>query len=314
MKLDDLYTAAIALGELMINEDHVDMQKHIEMILGNVIMPEVLKMDPDVLKSHPEYKTLLDAYTPEKVKKALTPETIEKVVEKVVEKPVEKIVEKVIEKRVPVDGTSVRKDSGHDPCNDGGKYRRLKDDGVNKISRKKREIDCLVRDTIITWWNQSQTLVDKDDPVCQKLADDCNAGTPHLPPLSSYQVTGYISRLVTWGRLSSSHREEKFDKMIKKGLFTIRPEYTPELIQKIIDNYNRQREDERIREEAHKKMRAQKGTQSKASTVQTSSQPASQEEDKVTGKAEVEKVSSEETPSVPASAIETDDDIEIIFS
>ena len=280
-RIDELYAMATNLTELIARAENSHLAEHWHMLFGSVVIPELVKEDPAVLDRNPGFKTIMDAYTKEEVLAKLAPRTepvevekfveiekivnvevpVEKIVEKIVEVPVEveKLVERIVHIKVPVGG-NVRVDPGHDTCDDGGKFRRLKDSGIDKLTRKKRAIDSDVRDTIITWWNVNQTLVSKGDPVCQWLANECNAANPSLEKLSALQVAGYISRLVTWGLMTSNDRTTKFDKHMKLGVITIRPQYTKRLLQAMTDNYNAQREDEAVRRKAHGKMRDQKGS------------------------------------------------------
>lgn len=311
-RIDDLYDIAINMTNLMVQEGNEHLQEHWYMIFGSVLIPELMKEDPKVFERHPQFKTLADAFTKEEVLAKLAPkvETVEKTVEveKVVEKPV--IVEKEVP--VPVEGSTARKDPGHAPCKEGGKYRRLKDEGINKLKRKKRSIDADVRDTIIRWWNDAQRLVCKDDPICQKLADECNVATPHMEPLSALQIAGYLSRLADWGRLSASHREEKFDRHEKKKLFTVRPVYSEALIAAIIENYNEQREDERIRKEAQARMRAEKAAAGGYATPEVPE--ASTEKVEVKGSLDPEAPAAAVSTEEPSKAApEADEDIKIEY-
>jgi hypothetical protein len=135
------------------------------------------------------------------------------------------------------------------------KHRRLKD-GVNKEKNFEREMTCSERDLIIRWWNQNQRLIPKDDPVCADLAQAINGTTTTKAPVSAMQVAGYLSYLCRMGRWLSADRDARFERTKKRGAITILPVYSAALITAINENWEREREDERLRAEAHARMRA----------------------------------------------------------
>jgi len=255
--MKELIDAAVAINPLVDTDEFAHMRKPWEMVLGGLLLPALVKDDPEFLKANPEYQELLDRYTKEKVEAFLkTGPVIVEVPGETVE--VEKIVTKTVKVPVPVAGAKgAPKTPLHEPCKDGGKCRRLKDDGVDKKSRKKRGFDSADRDIIITWWNDNQKMVDKEDPVCQTIADKINAVKSADDKVSALQIAGYFSRLATWGRMVDADREAMFDRSMKRGSYTVRPEYSPDLLKAIEENYLKEREDERIRKAAHAKMRAE---------------------------------------------------------
>jgi len=255
-RLDDLHTIAFGLTELMVQEDNAHLLEHWQMIFGSVIIPELVKEDPEILDRHPEFKMLADAYSKDEVLARLAPKVETKEVEKVVEKVVEKKV--IVEKKVPVPvaGSNVREDPGHDTVESNGKYRRLKDNGVQKLIRKQRDIDSEDRDHVNRWWNANQKLVDQKD-LCQQMVDEINARSGKKP-IFPLQLAGYISRLADWGRLSADARKSLFDRQLTRKMYTVKPEYSAAFCRAIVANYNAQREDERIRQKDHAEMRAQK--------------------------------------------------------
>jgi hypothetical protein len=147
------------------------------------------------------------------------------------------------------------------------KHRRLKN-GVEKISRIKRDMSPEDRDHIIRWWNREQRLVPKEDPVCATIAEQLVSGGQ---PLSSMQVAGYFSYLCRMGLWSLAEREARFQRTKTRGHITIIPQYSPGLVALIQINWEREREDERIRTEAHREMRAAKA-QGKQVRVRTTMQ------------------------------------------
>lgn len=136
----------------------------------------------------------------------------------------------------------------------GGKFRRLKDNGVAKVKRFERELECSDRDIIIRWWNQNQRLVDKDDPVCARLTALINQQSG--VPLSPMQVAGYFSYLCRLGQWTAIDRAARLGRSLARGAFTVQPEYSRSLLDAIVENWNKERQDEALRAAAHAKMRA----------------------------------------------------------
>lgn len=151
------------------------------------------------------------------------------------------------------------------------KHRRLKN-GVEKISRFARDMSCTDRDHVIRWWNREQRLIPKDDPVCVSLTAQINGMMGGLP-ISSMQVAGYISYLCRMGLWASIEREARFQRTIIRGNISVMPVYSNGLVASIQENWEREREDERIRAEAHREMRAAKA-QGKQVRVRTTMQAA----------------------------------------
>lgn len=137
----------------------------------------------------------------------------------------------------------------------GGKFRRLKDNGVNKVERFERELSTEDRDEVIRWWNLNQRLVDKDDPACVELTRSIN-GRRRANLLSPMQVAGYFSYLCRLGLWEETRRNTRIDVSIRKGRFSVVPVFSRPLITAIRVNWEREREDERLRREAHAAIRA----------------------------------------------------------
>jgi hypothetical protein len=137
---------------------------------------------------------------------------------------------------------------------EGGKFRRLKDNGVAKVKRFERELECSDRDIIIRWWNHNQRLVPKEDPVCASLTTLINqqGGVP----LSPMQVAGYFSYLCRLGQWNSIDRAARLGRSEARGAFTVQPEYSRPLLDAIVENWNKERQDEALRAQAHAQMRA----------------------------------------------------------
>jgi hypothetical protein len=137
----------------------------------------------------------------------------------------------------------------------GGKFRRLKDNGVAKVKRFERELECLDRDIIIRWWNNNQRLVPADDPVCVTLANEINS-TGTTVKLSSMQVAGYLSHLCRLGKLTHIDRQVRISRTVKRGDISVIPEYSRPLLNAIVENWEHERQDEALRAQAHAQMRA----------------------------------------------------------
>jgi hypothetical protein len=138
-----------------------------------------------------------------------------------------------------------------------GKFRRLKDNGVAKVKRFERELECLDRDIIIRWWNNNQRLVPADDPVCVTLANEINS-TGTTVKLSSMQVAGYLSHLCRLGKLTHTDRQVRISRTVERGDISVIPEYSRPLLNAIVENWERERQDEALRAQAHAQMRAAK--------------------------------------------------------
>lgn len=137
-----------------------------------------------------------------------------------------------------------------------GKYRRLKDT-VKKESNKYRELEPADRDVFINWWNRNQRLVDKDDPVCQRLVDQINQNhfTTHSRPLSAAQCAGFMSHLARLARMNATLRQTRILSAQKRGSYTDYPLFSNELIRAIDENWERQRQDEGQRRRDHAALR-----------------------------------------------------------
>ena len=137
---------------------------------------------------------------------------------------------------------------------EGGKFRRLKDNGVAKVKRFERELCCSDRDIIIRWWNHNQRLVPKEDPVCATLTALINQQSG--VPLSPMQVAGYFSYLCRLGQWNAIDRAARLDRNLARGAFSVQPEYSRDLLNAIVENWNKERQDEALRASAHAQMRA----------------------------------------------------------
>jgi len=246
--INQLHDAVTAITPLVLSAEHAHMKQPWQMILGGLIIPEIVKLDPKVLDSNPGYKKLLAQYDKKKVAEFFTEKIVEKVVEKIVEKPVTK--EKIV--HVPTGN----------PVVVAGKvrYRRLKDDGVKKISRLEREIMLYDRDVIITWWNDNQRLVPDDDPVCKALAEEINIACTGSKPIAAAQIAGYFSHLCRMGLCSADYRTARFKKNMELKNITVMPVYSEKLLKEIKENNVAEKADEIAMKAAHEKMRAAKAT------------------------------------------------------
>lgn len=238
-KLEDLRDAVATIAPLVLTPENAHMKKPWEMIVGGLILPEMVKQDPAVLEIDPSFKDLLEEHTKEKVHKFFHPAP--KMIE--AKKEVPKIVEKT---RV----VKVKDGSG---ASSSGKFRRLKDK-VKKVSRFERNLTPNDRDSIIARWNAEQRLVPKEDPICVEMAEVINKNSG-LEPIAPLQIAGYFSYLCRLGQTTEATREARIDRAIKRGAMTVRPKFSKELIQEIIDNYNSQRKEEDQRKKDHEELR-----------------------------------------------------------
>jgi hypothetical protein len=136
----------------------------------------------------------------------------------------------------------------------GGKFRRLKYNGVAKVKRFERELCCYDRDIIIRWWNQNQRLVDKDDPTCAALTTLINEQSG--VKLSPMQTAGYFSYLCRLGRMNEIDRQAYLTRNRDRGAFTVTPVYSRSLLDAIMENWNKERQDEALRAQAHAQLYA----------------------------------------------------------
>lgn len=241
-----------ALSERVLTPEHSHMLKPWEMVFGGLVLPLLAELDSAV-REDPKYPTLTDRYSREAVEKFFAVREVTK--EKVIEKTVE--IEKV--KVVKVSGGD-RAPTLHTTVEAGGKFRRLKDK-VAKVSRKRIDIPPLGLDAINTWWNNNQKLADDGD--CQVIADAITSnartitGQPGLHPISAAQVSGWLSWLCRLALKDPADREDYIRKAIRRGKFSVAPEFTAKFINEIANNKEKQAKDRAIAEAAKKRMAAE---------------------------------------------------------
>ena len=247
-----LHTAAHDITKLILSQEHMHMKEPWEMVLGGLIIPEMVKHQPDVLDKFPEFIDLLKQHSPEKVREFFTPKTVEN--EVVVEK---EVIKEVVKKEIVTVNSNGKPLPKHTPNADGGKHRRLKA-GVNKTKKFEREISCSDRDHVLKWWNQNQHLVPKDDPICVRLAEEINLNNTGIDkPIAPAQLSDYVSWLCRLAKGPQKDRDGYTSNAIGGGFITIAPVFSAELMQEVVDNYNQQQEEKRIRDKAHQDMRAE---------------------------------------------------------
>lgn len=241
--LNRLHEAAFTVTPLVLEEEYKHMKEPWEMILGGLIIPAMVKEDPEVLDGNPKYKELLEKYTPEKIHEYFHPEP--KVIEKKVaeSKSLKKGKKKTSPKseRAPI-------------TKDGEKYRRIKGK-IKKVSRFARSLEIEDRNVIISYWNDRQKLVPSDDPLCEKIAKEINDACGK-EPIAPAQIAGYFSHLCRIGMRSEEDRERYIEGALKRGCFSVTPEYTPDLLKEIVGHYEAVRKEEDARKKAHAKIRA----------------------------------------------------------
>lgn len=218
--VEEINNVSEILKRLTLQGKFSHMKLPVQTILGGMLIPKLVDLG-EVSKKNPEVSSVIKEYSKKKVKKMLSPDPM--VLKKVVhEKPV---------------------------------YRRLKDGGINKVKRIKRELDPTGRDILIRWWNTNQRLIPKDDPVCVTLTDQLNSINTTDEPLSPMQISGYFSHLCRMGLRTKFDRIDRLTKSKKRGAHSIMPLYSEELLEAIYDNWERERKNENNREVDHEKIR-----------------------------------------------------------
>ena len=123
--INSLNDAVSVITPLVLTAEHAHMKGPWQMIMGGLILPEIVRLDPKVLDENPTYRELLEQYDRKKVEAFFTEKKVE----------VEKIVEKVVIKEVP-GATTVTVPVTIPVTRDNVvvaekiRYRRLKEDGV----------------------------------------------------------------------------------------------------------------------------------------------------------------------------------------
>jgi hypothetical protein len=139
----------------------------------------------------------------------------------------------------------------------GDKFRRLKDNGVRKPSYKQRDLLPQEHDALNSYWNDTQKLIDRKDPVCGGLVQTCAVAGEK--PIFAYQVGGWFSFLARLARLPQADRDNWINvQMTKYKKYTIRPIFSQALIDECIKHYQKEQEELRIRAQAHANIRAQR--------------------------------------------------------
>jgi len=242
---DKLMEVATIMTPLVLDATFSHMKKPWEMLMGGLLIPVIIKEDKSAFEGNEQFEALMEKYSKENVIKFFNPEpTVLETVKTVVEK-----------ERVIVNGE--RKETTHEPVKIGGKFRRLKG-SVAKDRKQVRELMPEDRDLVNLWWNKEQRLVPKDDPICEMLCTDIN-NLSLGDALAPYQVAGYISYLCRLALMSDVNRDKNIQRTLKRGNYTVAPLFTPELLKTILVNYEENKKDEKIREEAKALMRAGKG-------------------------------------------------------
>jgi len=239
---EELIKAATVITPLTSCPKHTHLRQAWEMILGGLILPLLVKDIPEILDD--EKKTLMELYTKKKVIEFFTPKEV------IVEKEVE--VERIIPSGDPIEKVTTRIVRIKDTIPKiGGKYRRIKG-SISKEKKKEESLRLEDRDIFIRYWNLKQDLVSKDDPVCDQLAKECSHS------IAPAQVAGYFSHLCRLGRETEATRTGRIERALKRGTNSVTPVYSQDLIEKIQKNWKEEREDKRIRAEAHARIMAGK--------------------------------------------------------
>lgn len=223
---EQINAASVVLASLTVRGEYAHMKGHVEEILGGMLLPYQVKKG-DIKKNAPGVADLIKKHSKTEVKKRLAPEP--KIVEKMIE------VEKVV-----VVGENT------------GKFRRIRTE--NKISRMKRTLGPIDRDVIIRWWNTNQRLIDKNDPVCNVLAEQINATQPGNEPLCALQVAGYFSVLCRIALYIDDKRKEHALSWVNKGMCTVEPLFTQPLLDAVKENWEKNQRDEAQRRLDHEEL------------------------------------------------------------
>jgi hypothetical protein len=192
--LDQLNTLANDITKRVLTPDYAHLVELWKAFLGGFVGPEIAKLTPDAIDD--KRKALMAQYDKEAIGKMINPDPIE------VERVVEKVVYKDRVVKQPVSGDS------------GTGNMRYKT-SVNKLSRKKRELQSHERQAIVSLFNQTQALMDKNDEACKKLVDELNQGASE--PTSNLQVAGYWSWLCRVVLKTEDEKHKWYDNAVKKG-------------------------------------------------------------------------------------------------
>lgn len=219
----EIGAASETLSSLILLKKYSYMREAVQMVLGGLLLPILADRDEIDLED-PSVSLFLEKYSKKNIRKMLNHEVVE------VEVPVEVTLETVIRKRL--------------------KYRRIRNE-VKKLKRKKGPLTPLGRDTLIQWWNQNQKLVPSDDPICVILTERVNNIGDCPYPISNMQISGYFSLLCRMGLETESDRTAFFMSTRMKGLHTLTPRYSDELIETIRKNWKRGKKDKEKRIKDH---------------------------------------------------------------
>lgn len=225
---DVLKKAAFEVTRLVLDKKHIHMKKLWEMVLGGLIIPVIAEGNADLIEKNPEFKNLMERYNKKAIKRFLK------------EAPKETIIEKKVEVIVPVDDNE-------------SLFRRLKDDGIKKISRKKRELNVIERNAIIEWWNNNQRMIDKNDPVCAEIVDQLHPDGSR--PISPLQIAGFFSLICRKGLKVEGERSEYWNKRLSEGNINLTPIYSEEGLKTIQNIWKLNRKEEAAIEKDHIELR-----------------------------------------------------------
>jgi hypothetical protein len=215
----EINLAAEVLKRLVVQGKYSHMKAQVQTVIGGLLLPYMASLGP---VKNPEIKKIVKQYS----KKSMEEEMVE------MDSTIAALIQDAAERPV---------------------FRRIKEH-INKESRKQIGLDTDDRDLLIRWWNVNQRLIDKDDPVCTVLADQTNANHMDREPISAMQVAGYFSHLCRMGLKIEEERKEIFQRSISRGVHTIMPTYSEDLLQQILENWEAERANEKARKEDHNKL------------------------------------------------------------
>jgi hypothetical protein len=186
-------------------------------VLGGYILPEMARQDPESVEGNKAFEALIAEFSPSRIEEMLEPGEITKRI------PVAMDVPEFETKTVYVkEGEKV--------------LRRRNRATINKVRRKKHDLYSYERDMVIKLLNDRQDILTKEDEIFKRLVDAVNSKRDPEEHISASQLAGYWSSLCRMARSSKERREAWAKRNIKKGVFSIVPEFTEDFINRILSN------------------------------------------------------------------------------
>lgn len=216
LSIDQLHTL-VSFMVPDVQEKYPHMVPILRALLGGYVLPEMASLEPEAVEGNKAFEALIAEFTPERIAEMLEPGEITKRIPVIMDVP--DIKSKTV---VVKDGEKV--------------IRRRERSEVHKISRKKHDLYSYERDMVIILFNKHQDMLNKTDEVFKTLVDTINSKREEDEKISAPQLAGYWSLLCRMSTVSPERREAWVKKCLKKGIFSVAPESTPEFRAKIIAN------------------------------------------------------------------------------